>query len=89
MALGACRADVLGLVLKPGVTLIAIGLCVRLAGARVLTHWLSSLLFGVHPTDPVTYMAASGMLVCVGLLASYLPSRRATRVDPMVALRCE
>ena len=89
MALGASRADVLKLVLKQGVTLTAIGLAVGLAGALALTRLLSSLLFVVRPTDPASFLAVSGLLLGVGLLASYLPARRATQVDAMVALRCE
>jgi len=87
MALGASRGEVLKLVLKQGVTLTAIGLVVGLAAA--LTRSLSSLVFVVRPTDPASFLAVSGLLLCVGLLASYLPARRATKVDPMVALRCE
>ena len=89
MALGASRGEVLKLVLKQGVTLTAIGLVVGLAAALALTRSLSSLLFVVRPTDPASFLAVSGLLLCVGLLASYLPARRATKVDPMVALRCE
>ncbi len=89
MALGARRADVLRLVLKQSFTLIAIGLFAGLAGAAVLTRSLSSLLFGVGATDPLSYLTVSALLVLVGVLASYLPARRATKVDPIVALRCE
>ncbi len=89
MALGASRAEVLHLVLQQGATLTAIGLVVGLAGALALTRYLSSLLFVVRPTDPVSFLAVSGLLLGVGLVASYVPARRATQVDPMVALRCE
>jgi predicted permease len=89
MALGASRAEVLHLILQQGATLTAIGLAVGLAGALALTRYLSSLLFVVRPTDPVSFLAVSGLLLGVGLLASYVPARRATQVDPMVALRCE
>ena len=89
MALGASRGEVLKLVLKQGVTLTAIGLVVGLAAALALTRSLSSLLFVVRPTDPASFLVVSGLLLSVGLLASYLPARRATQVDPMVALRCE
>jgi putative ABC transport system permease protein len=89
IALGASRADVLKMILRQGVTLIAIGLIVGLAGALALTRLLASLLFGVRPTDPVSFLAVSALLLCVGILASYLPARRATKVDPMAALRYE
>jgi len=89
MALGASRADVLALVLKQGVGLIALGLAIGLAGALAVTRSLSTLLFGVRATDPYTFGAVAVVLLAVGLLASYLPARRATKVDPMVALRYE
>ena len=89
MALGADRADVLKLVLKEGFKLTAIGLVVGLAGAVALTRSLSTLLFGVQATDPASFVAVSAVLLSVGLLASYLPARRATKVDPLVALRNE
>jgi putative ABC transport system permease protein len=89
MALGATRADVLALVLKQGVGLIALGLVIGLAGALAVTRSLSTLLFGVRATDPYTFGAVAALLLGVGLLASYLPARRATKVDPMVALRYE
>ena len=89
MALGASRGDVLSLVLKQGVGLIAIGLVLGLAGALATTRFLASLLFGVRATDPSSFLGVSALLIAVGLLASYLPARRATKVDPMVALRYE
>jgi putative ABC transport system permease protein len=89
MALGASRANVLALVLKQGVTLIAIGLVLGLVGALAATRFLATLLFGVRATDPSSFLGVSALLLSVGLLASYLPARRATKVDPMVALRYE
>ena len=89
MALGASRMQVLSMVLGQGVVLTAIGLLAGLAGAFLLTRSLQSLLFGVRSTDPLTFMAVSATMFCTGLLASYIPARRATRVDPMTALRWE
>lgn len=89
MALGASRGEVLRLVLKQGIALTAIGLGIGLAGALVLGRSLSSLLFGVRATDPLSFAAVSAVLLGVGALASYIPARRATKTDPMVALRYE
>jgi putative ABC transport system permease protein len=89
MALGASRSSVLGLILKQGIWLVVAGLILGLAGALVVTRSLATLLHGVRPTDPLSYLGVSVLLLAVGLLASYLPARRATRVDPMVALRDE
>lgn len=89
MALGASSGQVLRLVLKEGFVLTAIGLAVGLAGALALTRMLSTLLFGVTVRDPVSFVGVSGLLIAVGLVASYLPARRATKVDPLVALRNE
>jgi putative ABC transport system permease protein len=89
MALGASRADVLGMVLRQGILLVASGLAFGLVGALLLTRSLEKLLFGVKPTDPVSFTAVALLLVGVGLAASYVPARRATKVDPMVALRYE
>lgn len=89
MALGALPSDVLKLVVRRGLVLAVIGIGAGLAGALVLTRVLSSLLFGVNATDSVTFVGVSLILTAVALLACYVPARRATKVDPMVALRCE
>jgi len=89
MALGARRANVLRMIVGEGVALVAMGVGIGLAGALALSRFLAGLLSGVRPTSPVTYAAVSGVLLAVGLLASYVPARRATKVDPLVALRYE
>ena len=89
MALGARGGDILQLVLRQGLILIGIGMLVGLASALGVSRYLASLLFGISATDPVTYVAISVLLGAVGVVACYLPARRATRVDPMTALRYE
>jgi len=89
MALGAHRGDVLKLVAGEGLKLAVIGIATGLAGALALTRLLTTLLFGVAPTDALTYTAVSLTLIFVSLLACYVPARRATKVDPLVALRYE
>ncbi len=89
IALGAKPIDVLKLVLGQGTVLMLIGVGIGLAGALALTRVMSSLLYGVRPTDPPTFVCVSLLLGGAVLLASYIPARRATKVDPMVALRYE
>jgi putative ABC transport system permease protein len=88
-ALGASRGDLLRLILRGGMLMAGVGLVLGLGGAFGLTRLLANLLFGVGERDPMTIIAVSGTLTCVALLACYIPARRATRVDPMVALRYE
>jgi putative ABC transport system permease protein len=89
MALGAQSRDVLKLAVGQGLNLLVIGVVIGLAAAFVLTRLMSSLLFGVSATDPTTFIIISLVLIGVGVAASYIPARRATKVDPMVALRHE
>jgi predicted permease len=89
MALGASRAAVLKMVLQQGLSLIAIGLALGLAGAFAVSRSLQGLLYGVRPTDPSSFVAVALLLLAAGLLASYFPARRATKIDPISALRAE
>jgi putative ABC transport system permease protein len=89
MALGAQAGDVLRMVVGQGMLLVGVGLALGLVGALLLTKLMESLLFEVSASDPLTYGGIALLLGAVALLASYLPARRATKVDPMVALRYE
>ena len=89
IALGAKRRDVLTLVLRQGMTLALVGIVLGVSGAFVVTRYLESLLFGVRATDPLTFAVTSIVLATVAFAACYLPARRATQVDPVIALRSE
>jgi ABC-type antimicrobial peptide transport system permease subunit len=88
-ALGARSRDVLALVLRQGLQLTAIGIVIGVAGAVSLARYIDGMLYGVTPVDPLTYVAVVVLFVAIASLASYLPARRATRIDPMTALRYE
>ncbi|MDE3153652.1 MAG: ABC transporter permease [Acidobacteriota bacterium] len=89
VALGAAPGEIVGLVLGLGLKLLVAGAAVGVAGAWAVTRGLSGLLYGVTATDPLTYAVLAALLVAIGTVASYIPARRATRVDPMTALRSE
>ena len=89
MALGADRRDVLRLVLARALRIVVVGLIVGLAGAAGVTRVLQTFLFGVTPTDPIAFTIVTLLLMAVGLMAAWLPARRATRIDPCAALRAE
>ena len=89
MALGARPLDVLKLVVRQGMMLALIGVIVGLAGALALTRVMSSLLFGVTERDPITFVAVAALLIVVAFISCFVPAHRATRVDPLIALRCE
>ena len=89
MALGANRGDVLRLVVRQGMKMALIGLALGLVGAFLVSRVMMDMLYGISPTDPLTFTGVSIVLLAVALLACLIPARRATRVDPIVALRAE
>ena len=89
MALGAQRTDVLRVIVGHAARLALLGLGIGVVAAIVVTRWMSSILFDVKPTDRLTFVAVAVVLGSVAILASYVPARRAMRVDPLVALRYE
>ena len=89
MALGAQRREVRTMFLQQGLVLTAVGIAIGLVAALALTRFLSSLLFGIGPTDAVCYVAAIGIILAAAALASYLPARRASTIDPVETLKAE
>jgi predicted permease len=89
MALGASPSEVFRLVIGDGLRLAAAGIVVGIGGALLVSRWLTTLLFGVRPGEPAVFAATAALLLVVAALACFIPARRATRVDPMVALRAE
>jgi ABC-type antimicrobial peptide transport system permease subunit len=89
MALGAQRTDVLRLVLGQSLVLTAVGIVLGIGGALSVARYLDKMLFGLTPFAPTTFIAVSLMFGLVATLAAFVPARRATKVDPLVALRCE
>jgi putative ABC transport system permease protein len=89
MALGASPADIARFISKQGLIFTSIGLGAGLIGAFVLTRGLASLIYGISLMDPLTYLSVPLFMILIGLLATYIPARRASKVDPMIALRCK
>ena len=89
MALGAARRDVLRLVMRESMILVAAGVAIGLAAAAAASRFIATLLFGLAPTDPMTIAGAIAVMLLVSAVAGYLPAKRASGIDPMAALRCE
>ena len=89
IALGAQKMDVLKITVGSGLKLVGLGIALGLVGAFLLTRLMTTLLFGITATDPLTFLSISAVLLSVAILASYIPARRATKVDPLTALRYE
>jgi ABC-type antimicrobial peptide transport system permease subunit len=89
MALGAQPLDVLRLVIRQGLSLTLAGLVIGIVAGTFVTRVLTDMLFGVTPRDPLTFVGVPALLLLVALLACYIPARRATRIDPLIALRSE
>ena len=89
MAMGAQRGDIFKIAVGEGALILAFGLFAGVVGSVALTRFLQSMLIGVKPTDPITFAAISGLLVAVAMAACFVPARKATRVDPLIALQHE
>ena len=89
MALGARRSDVLRLVVGQGTRMVLLGVCVGVAASLALTRLMTHQLYGVSSRDPLTFIGVAVGLLIVAVFACYIPARRATRIDPIIALRCE
>jgi putative ABC transport system permease protein len=89
MALGANRRDAMGLILGQGLRLFTLGAALGGAGGAAFSRLLTSFLFGLSPFDPIAYVIVALLLMAVAVVACFVPARRAMKVDPMVALRCE
>ncbi len=89
MALGALPRSVLAMIVRESLILVVIGVAVGLAASWAAARWISSLLFGLTPNDPLTYATVAFLLLAVALLACWIPARRAARINPMIALRAE
>src|SRR3569832_2309802 len=89
MALGARAANVLSLIMKNGFTLVLAGIVIGLGSALMLTRFLATLLFGIEPTDGVTFVVVSAVFFLIAMIAALIPALRAMRVDPVIALRSE
>jgi putative ABC transport system permease protein len=88
-AIGATRGQIVAMILQQGVWKAGVGLVIGLGGAFFLSRYMGAMLYEVNPNDPVIFTAVAGILLVVAFLASWLPARRAARVDPIVALRCD